>query len=179
MIKVARTAQTIESQGRKLGFDVDIAVASTGTIYLAFSKGEVRVKVRVADHGECYCREDISVDPQGSEAWQAVKLLAESANLATPSYVKTVLTRKANAQIRKAQAMAEFEAQRVMESDEMAANLDAFLASQPLEVREVYRNLELKVAFAQTHLSGKARKSALKKARQSMKRIAGELVVYA
>ena len=54
----------------KAGADVRSSEAGTGTIYVTVNQLWV---VRFADHGECYCRENISVDPDGCSLEQAVR----------------------------------------------------------------------------------------------------------
>ena len=71
------------------GAAVKMKGAGTGSIYLDVTAGvgeadedgeyddiETRI-IRFADHGECYCREDISVDPDGLTFTQAMEYLAD------------------------------------------------------------------------------------------------------
>lgn len=62
----------------RAGADVEYHVAGTGTIYVTV---EVIFKVRFADHGECYCREDMSVDPDGYSLMQAVSAAGDMFDL--------------------------------------------------------------------------------------------------
>lgn len=57
----------------KAGATVHASYAGTGSIYVTVTGPEDSIKVRFADHGECYCREDISVDPDGCTYEQAVR----------------------------------------------------------------------------------------------------------
>lgn len=94
-----RIARQIQRAAEKMGWLVDIEEARTGTLYLTCERdlptgswspsirgdGQIwtadtqEAKIRVADHAECYCSEDISVDPQGATWRQAVALLANAA----------------------------------------------------------------------------------------------------
>lgn len=87
MASLYDTAKMIKRNAEKLGFDVHESMATTGTIYLRCAHGEHTCTVRVADHGECYCREDISVDPQGVKPWAAVGKLAELVGEKAPAWV--------------------------------------------------------------------------------------------
>jgi hypothetical protein len=58
-------ANSIESLARELGAHVESYQASTGTIYLSVSRHGREVKIRVANHGDCYETADLSLDPQG------------------------------------------------------------------------------------------------------------------
>lgn len=100
-----------------MGFDADSHQAQTGTIYIETDIGDEDyrpVKIRVADHGECYCSEDVTCDPQGYTARQTIEWLAREASVDVPASVlrgwKSAETRKANA-AKKQQAEA-FERQR-------------------------------------------------------------------
>lgn len=96
MESLAKIAERIERHAAKAGFDrPEVNIAATGTIYIEWSlesqdtypvliDGEYvdfneteTFKIRVADHSECYCTEDISVDPQGATWRQAVDALVE------------------------------------------------------------------------------------------------------
>lgn len=58
--------EEVEQAFSDLSWEVfDESFASTGTRYYSIAKGERELKIRVADHGECYCTEDYSVDPDG------------------------------------------------------------------------------------------------------------------
>lgn len=57
-------ADRIQHRAERRGIDVEASIASTGSRYLTLDAGnEERIVVRVADHAECYCRENYSVDP--------------------------------------------------------------------------------------------------------------------
>ena len=78
---------------RKLGYSVDEHWANTGTRYLSCSYDLFDYKIRVADHGECYCSEDMSVDPDGHTAHQAISKLAKLAKKPEPPFIKAQRTR--------------------------------------------------------------------------------------
>ena len=98
-------ARQIEKAAKAMGFGVDFHEAQTGTIYLELDAGgDVNydpVKIRVADHGECYCSEDISCDPNGYSAHQTIQWIARRAGVEVPRRLlgawKAAETRKANA----------------------------------------------------------------------------------
>lgn len=85
-----------------LGIDLDIQHAQTGTIYLTGSIGDEEVKIRVADHGECYCTATISCDPTGFTARAAIEWLAAKVGQPVPVAIsrgwKAAETRKVNRQ---------------------------------------------------------------------------------
>ena len=93
-------AKAIERAARLLDIDLESDLAQTGTIYLAGLLGDDEVKVRVADHGECYCTEDISCDPTGFTVRNAIEWLAAKAGKPVPASImrgwKAAETRKAN-----------------------------------------------------------------------------------
>jgi hypothetical protein len=62
----------------RAGAKTDYRIAATGTIYVTV---EGLFKVRFSDHGECYCREDISVDCDGCSLEQAVRAAARRCDL--------------------------------------------------------------------------------------------------
>lgn len=72
---------------KELGWSFDYSIASTGSRYYTASKCVedeenddetcIEVKIRVADHSECYCTEDISIDPDGYAPEQLRQLLKE------------------------------------------------------------------------------------------------------
>jgi cell division GTPase FtsZ len=97
---VIAIADALDSKG---WLDIDIHQAQTGTVYITATKWmsledakksglademdidnaaedgddeiSVEVKIRCADHGECYCREDIDVSPTGVTAEEAIAKL--------------------------------------------------------------------------------------------------------
>ncbi len=73
----AQVDEIVEA-ARAAGWQHNLHVAETGSCYLTLVRpaGEYDVEyeeyqdsedlvIRIADHGECYCREDYSVDPTG------------------------------------------------------------------------------------------------------------------
>jgi len=62
----------------KAGGSVSFSKAQTGTVYVTV---EGSFKARFADHGECYCNEDVSVDPQGVSMLQALRSCAKATGL--------------------------------------------------------------------------------------------------
>lgn len=77
------------------GGSVDTRTAGTGTIYVTVDGW---YKVRFADHGECYCSEHLSVDPDGCSLEQAVRAVGRECELdVTRSLAsfKAAATRKA------------------------------------------------------------------------------------
>jgi len=85
-------AEEFERRGRELGYffpESGKSFAATGSIYLTVEAGYnydeeaeefmdfVSTTVRIADHGECYCREDISIDPDGHTIDAALEFIAE------------------------------------------------------------------------------------------------------
>lgn len=97
---------------RKAGGIVTVQRAGTGTIYVTVDS----FKARFADHGECYCREDISVDPQGCDLLQALQACASRTGLdfSRSIRVREVIARK---QAEKAAAFAAELRQIEVESD--------------------------------------------------------------
>lgn len=83
----SRTPDMIERNARRLGYDTSVSVATTGSRYITCVSGLVQLVVRVADHGECYCTADISVDPDNFAAWQAVQWLASRVSVRQPGWV--------------------------------------------------------------------------------------------
>lgn len=85
-IALQQIADRISRQARRLGYDVDEHRAQTNTLYLSCDHPNAagQIKIRIADHGECYCSEDISIDPDGCEMFQAIALLARRAGRKIP-----------------------------------------------------------------------------------------------
>lgn len=93
---VAAEASALEEGAAALGYSGRLYTASTGTRYYTFSKETeddnlVEVVVRVGDHGEVYTPQDgerqISVDPYGLSAAQALRLLEDPVSI--PKYDAT------------------------------------------------------------------------------------------
>jgi hypothetical protein len=64
----------IEEQLEKKYKVINKDYASTGTTYITIAeKYGNGIVVRIADHGECYCREDLSIDPYGLSYKDACK----------------------------------------------------------------------------------------------------------
>lgn len=127
---VNQTADLIRRNAEKLGYYVSNHTAQTGTVYLTCEAvanegtNEEKViarKIRIADHGECYCSEDISVDPSGWSAHDAIDRLAELVGKPVPGALRAARTRAANETAKIAANRARFEARR----DEIAAELGA------------------------------------------------------
>jgi hypothetical protein len=65
----------IEGWAKRFGVDVVKSIAHTGSVYLDLTAeprdpdddDEERVSVRVADHADCYCRADYTVDPMDDQ----------------------------------------------------------------------------------------------------------------
>lgn len=62
----------------RAGAQADYHTAGTGTIYVTVDN---MFKVRFSNHGECYCSEDMSVDPDGCSLEQAVRAAARECDL--------------------------------------------------------------------------------------------------
>jgi len=98
-----RITDKIIKRAEAIGYMVDEYWAKTGTRYLEckyyfddnVDKDIVTVKIRVADHGECYCSEDISVDPNGCTVDQAIRLLAKRAGIDLEQHEKTLRSERA------------------------------------------------------------------------------------
>lgn len=71
-------ARQFETIMEKIGSSVRSQTAGTGTIYVTVNDS---FKVRFADHGECYCHEDISVDPDGCTLYQAIRAAGRELNI--------------------------------------------------------------------------------------------------
>ena len=78
----AAQAEKIEKLAKELGCETDLHRASTGTYYLTVEyvsesemRRDVEIKIRFADHGECYCNEDLDVSPTGCDPKQAREYL--------------------------------------------------------------------------------------------------------
>ncbi|MCV6548539.1 MAG: hypothetical protein OIF56_14875 [Cohaesibacter sp.] len=60
----------------RAGATFTIHTAQTGTVYMTIAGADddhQDLKIRIADHGECYCSEDFSIDPEGINLKQAVE----------------------------------------------------------------------------------------------------------
>jgi hypothetical protein len=94
-------AKAICKAAELLGIDLDPQRAQTGTIYLIGSISDEEVKIRVADHGECYCTETISCDPAGYTVRDAIEWLAAKVGQPVPVAIsrgwQAAETRKVNA----------------------------------------------------------------------------------
>lgn len=126
---------------RGLGFEPDFTVAGTGTIYVSVDG----FKVRFADHGECYCHEDISVDPDGCEGWQALAAFCRHADLAEPAFIAAERQRRDAAR-----------------ADRMAA-MRAERDTYAIETARLTQRQALLNEAGLGHLTGKARKRAIAK----------------
>jgi hypothetical protein len=84
----SRTANRIKHWAERLGYDVYVHEAQTGTLYLKCSGEAATLRIRVADHADAYCRADISVSPADCTWWQAVKKLALANNQPVPAAVR-------------------------------------------------------------------------------------------
>lgn len=120
----------------KAGASVSFTVAGTGTIYVTVDGS---FKARFADHGECYCREDISVDPDGCTLEQAVTAAGRETGIDVSAALnsmnraaKAAATRKANDAARFEDKMARREAAaaRYMTANPSASMLDALKATR-------------------------------------------------
>lgn len=137
---IHKTADRIEAAAERLGYTCPRAsYAQTGTIYLYLQHDNFveEITVRVADHGECYCSEDISVDPDGLTVDQAVEWLARRAGQPVPGWIKANRTRAAN-RARIEQAKRE---ERERAAQTAAAERDA----------DIERNRPAIIAWAKTH----------------------------
>lgn len=102
-MNVQYEADVIKRAAERLGYGVHASYAATGTVYLTCEPddGDL-ITVRVADHGECYCGETISVDPDGCSKEQAVTLLARQVGRRVPGWVTRNNRRRGLAEIRSA-----------------------------------------------------------------------------
>lgn len=73
-----KLAERFENIMRRAGATLHVHWAQTGTIYVTVDD---IFKVRFADHGECYCTEDIDVSPDGCTLEVAVRAAAEACDL--------------------------------------------------------------------------------------------------
>jgi hypothetical protein len=71
MSKHHKQAESFEKWAKSHFENVHSMTAQTGTVYVTIENDGHEYKVRFADHPECYCSEDISVDPDGSNLEQA------------------------------------------------------------------------------------------------------------
>ena len=86
-MSILSQADQIEAFARLIGCDVSVSRAATGSRYLTLEHDwtEAPFVVRIADHGECYCREQISVDPTGATVAQAQEAIAEHFGFPAPA----------------------------------------------------------------------------------------------
>ena len=111
-MSVSRKAEIITRWAERMGYRVEESLAQTGTRYLTCTfvglsptgqecnyacsedcdccaaADENDVEDYIANHGECYCREDITVDPEGLTTAQAVQILAERIGKTPPGWTK-------------------------------------------------------------------------------------------
>lgn len=103
-------AKRIVAAAEAMGLSPDTHEAQTGTIYITVDVGGEEdcdeVKIRVADHAECYCSESISCDPNGYDVQQTIEWLAKRAGVPVPQRIlgawKAAETRKVNAAAKRA-----------------------------------------------------------------------------
>lgn len=69
----------------RAGGQVSFTKAQTGTVYVIV---EDSFKARFADHSECYCREDVSVDPEGVSLLQALRACTKATGLDLSKSIK-------------------------------------------------------------------------------------------
>lgn len=87
-MNVHATADIITRAAERMGYSVRHSFAATGSIYLSLSHESAPDRtIRVADHGECYCREDWSCDPQGDSKESIVTMLAADCGGKAPGWV--------------------------------------------------------------------------------------------
>lgn len=119
---------------QKAGASVDWTIAGTGSMYVTVSGDEGQIKVRFADHGECYCSEDISVDPEGCDYAQAINATMRETGIdlsATVRALEAAATREAtrsnafDAKITRRDAAAA----KYMAAHPAASRLDAYKAT--------------------------------------------------
>ena len=136
MAKHVDTANRFIAIMEKAGAHVRSTRAGTGSVYVTINDS---FKVRFADHGECYCHEDISVDPDGSTLEQAVRAAGRETGIdvsnalaAMDRAAKAANTRKANDAARFEDKMARRDAAaaRYMAANPSATKLDALKATQ-------------------------------------------------
>jgi hypothetical protein len=135
MTKHVDNAKRFATIMEKAGASVHWTRAGTGTVYVTINDS---FKARFADHGECYCREDISVDPDGCTLEQAVRAAGRETGVDV-SKALAVMNRAAKAaNTRKANDDARFEAKmarrdaaaaRYMAANPSASMLDALKAT--------------------------------------------------
>lgn len=157
-MNVTSATDLIERNAEKLGYGVYVSWAQTGSRYLTCTRDDAQVIVRVADHGECYCREDITVDPDGCEPWQAVRLLAEKAGQPEPAWIRGLLTRRANAEKARKARSATVDQQRRAEKAAVREQSAAYAKAHP----------ELADRFAAAILPGGANRSRRGRARRAI-----------
>ena len=74
------TTDQLLAAADELGWDLEKeSYAQTCSRYFSFTKEVnnewIDFKVRIADHGECYCNEDMSIDPNGNTLEQVISKL--------------------------------------------------------------------------------------------------------
>ena len=90
---ITETQTRLEAEAKKLGYEIErVSYAETGSVYVYLKNETTESIIRIADHASCYEREDMSIDPEGWELFQVVKVLAENANLPIPIWVKRMIT---------------------------------------------------------------------------------------
>lgn len=135
MAKHADTAKRFVAIMEKAGARVHWTRAGTGTIYVMVNDS---FKARFADHGECYCHEDISVDPDGCTLEQAVRAAGRETGIDVSDALAAMIRSAKAADTRKANEAARFEdkmarreaaATRYMAANPAASKLDALKAT--------------------------------------------------
>lgn len=107
---------------KKAGASASSTRAGTGTIYVTVDGS---FKARFADHGECYCREDISVDPDGCTLRQAVEAAGKALGIDVSPAVAAMDRASKGARTRKANDAARFEDKMARRDAAVARWLDA------------------------------------------------------
>ena len=70
---LSATVDDLLSGAKENGWTLEKHSASSGSSqYFTFSRGDNELSVRVADHGDCYCTTDISIDPDGNTIEQVL-----------------------------------------------------------------------------------------------------------
>lgn len=137
----------------RAGGQAHVRHAQTGTVYVAASGQDGSITARFANHGECYCREDISVDPDGASYAGALRAAARATGLD----LRRSLAACQAAATRQARAAAE-EAAQIAAARAAAASRDA--------ARVAFRD-----AYVADKLAGaRASKNRLKRLRQEANR---------
>lgn len=135
-----RMAEQFTSIILRAGGQVDECWAGTGTRYITAyghpdDEDAFSIKVRFSDHGECYCSEDMSVDPDGCTLHQAVRAAARETNLNLTTSLaafKAAATRRANEdKERDAKATARVAARKKQERARVAFQEEFIVANYP------------------------------------------------